>query len=86
MSPVDTMASDTSRQLPKLTVEGSNWVLYKIRLTSLVGAKGLTRHLKGTARKPDPLPTLSSSPTSDQQKQYDEALVFSPRKHADSLD
>ncbi|EGN91432.1 hypothetical protein SERLA73DRAFT_80486 [Serpula lacrymans var. lacrymans S7.3] len=41
--------------VPKLAKDGSNWVTYKSRVAVAVGARGLTRHLSGTARKPDPL-------------------------------
>ncbi|TBU25007.1 hypothetical protein BD311DRAFT_598386, partial [Dichomitus squalens] len=39
-------------RVPKLDVGGSNWVLYKERLTWAADAKGLVGHLDGTSIKP----------------------------------
>jgi hypothetical protein len=43
--------------LPKLTVNGSNWVLYKKRMTMVISAKGLSKYLKGEIPVPPKPPT-----------------------------
>ncbi|KAI0758557.1 hypothetical protein BD413DRAFT_460634, partial [Trametes elegans] len=53
--------------VPKLAQDGSNWITYKERMHTVLGARGLMQHLVGTARpakpepgfKPDPLASLS---------------------------
>ncbi|EGO04794.1 hypothetical protein SERLA73DRAFT_68459 [Serpula lacrymans var. lacrymans S7.3] len=39
-------------QVPKLAKDGLHWITYKTRVTTAVGAKGLSRFLLGSARKP----------------------------------
>ena len=41
--------------VPKLATDGSNWVTYQARMTTVQAAKGHMPHIRGTARKP-PLP------------------------------
>ena len=41
--------------LPKLSEDGSNWVTYKERILNNLTSKGLTRHVRGSARKPVPI-------------------------------
>jgi hypothetical protein len=43
--------------LPKLTINGSNWVLYKKRMTIVISAKSLSEYLKGEISVPSNLPT-----------------------------
>ncbi|KAL7284965.1 hypothetical protein ACG7TL_000054 [Trametes sanguinea] len=48
-------SSSTSPNLytvPKLAQDGSNWITYKERMFTVLGARGLMRHLLGTARCP----------------------------------
>ena len=39
-------------QLPKLASDGENWLTYHERVLNAATARGLRRHLVGTARKP----------------------------------
>jgi hypothetical protein len=43
--------------LPKLTVNGSNWVLYKKCMTMVISARGLSKYLKGEISVPSKPPT-----------------------------
>ncbi|EGO04779.1 hypothetical protein SERLA73DRAFT_68448 [Serpula lacrymans var. lacrymans S7.3] len=55
MSPatlLENSASATTFSVPKLAKDGSNWVTYKSRVAVAVGARGLSRHLSGTAKAP----------------------------------
>ena len=46
--------------LPKLAEDGSNWTLYQEQLENAITAtKGLRRHLRGTAQKPEELEQCS---------------------------
>jgi hypothetical protein len=40
--------------VPKLRDNGSNWVDYDSKVRSTLGAKGVIRHVEGTAIKPSP--------------------------------
>src|ERR1700723_3634695 len=76
MSPAHAMSSKetvTAKSLPKLASNGSNWIIYKARLEAILEAKGLSRHLTGTAKKPSIL-TLGAAPTAAEQTAYDEAV------------
>jgi gag-polypeptide of LTR copia-type len=63
MSPdtqVNTMSSNSHlphHTLPKLAVNGSNWVLYKKRMILVTSAKGLNEYLKGEIPVPPNPPT-----------------------------
>ncbi|KAI0657470.1 hypothetical protein C8Q70DRAFT_919225, partial [Cubamyces menziesii] len=51
--------------VPKLASDGSNWITYKERLLTVLGARGLKRHLLGQARRPPtPLPWPRPTPSS----------------------
>ncbi|TFY74272.1 hypothetical protein EWM64_g9740, partial [Hericium alpestre] len=64
--------------VPKLAANGSNWVTYKTRIVTVIGAKGLMRHLRGTAKKSkEPLSSLDKDkkdvdPTTEQLDDYEE--------------
>src|ERR1700723_1640832 len=76
MSPAHAMSSKetvTAKSLPKLASNRSNWIIYKARLEAILEAKGLSRHLTGTAKKPS-IPTLGATPTAAEQTAYDEAV------------
>ena len=45
-------SSETSLAVPKLRDDGSNWSDYEPRVRKAMGAKGIWRHVEGTARKP----------------------------------
>jgi hypothetical protein len=40
--------------VPRLRDDGANWVHYENMVQTVLGAKGLTRHIVGTSRKPVP--------------------------------
>ncbi|TBU36050.1 hypothetical protein BD309DRAFT_825181, partial [Dichomitus squalens] len=50
-------------RVPKLDVGGSNWVLYKERLTWAADAKGLVGHLDGTSIEPVAPPSPAGTST-----------------------
>ncbi|EGO30520.1 hypothetical protein SERLADRAFT_432089 [Serpula lacrymans var. lacrymans S7.9] len=55
MSPatlLENSALATTFSVPKLAKDGSNWVTYKSQVAVAVGARGLSRHLSGTAESP----------------------------------
>ncbi|GBE83911.1 Retrovirus-related Pol polyprotein from transposon TNT 1-94 [Sparassis crispa] len=50
--------------VPKLATDGSNWITYKEWIHTVMGSRGLMRHLEGTARQPpDPLPYPQTAPS-----------------------
>ncbi|KAI8976427.1 hypothetical protein BD414DRAFT_376909, partial [Trametes punicea] len=49
-------SSDDSVRIPRLEANGSNWVLYKVRLTWAAAAKGVAEHLDGKSSAPVALP------------------------------
>ncbi|TBU34368.1 hypothetical protein BD311DRAFT_618953, partial [Dichomitus squalens] len=49
--------TDDVVRVPKLDVSGTNWVLYKERLTWAADAKGLAGHLDGTVQEPNAPPS-----------------------------
>ena len=64
MGPTDVSTDSASTikvtSLPKLAADGSNWTTYQDRVTNAIKAKGLRRHLSGTARKPEDLEERTS--------------------------
>lgn len=82
MSPGDTpeltmLSSNPSSivMLPKLASDGSNWIIYKTRVSSAISAKGLNRFLTGTAQVPKDIPKFET-PTPDQEIEVEAALVL----------
>src|SRR5271154_4711869 len=49
-----TTGTSSSVSVPKLQDDGSNWVDYKDKVRTALGAKGLLRHVNGTAIQPKP--------------------------------
>ena len=70
MGPVDLMNSltlgsssdSTSLSVPKLRDDGSNWSDYQPRVRRALGAKGLWRHVEGTAIAPKPYALVNRVP------------------------
>jgi hypothetical protein len=83
MSPdtqANTMSSNSHfphHTLPKLAVNGSNWVLYKKRIILVTSAKGLNEYLKGEIPIPPNAPTYPHAHvlTADETKEREKALV-----------
>ncbi|TBU55226.1 hypothetical protein BD310DRAFT_884822, partial [Dichomitus squalens] len=48
--------------VPKLAADGSNWITYKERILTVLGTRGLMRHLLGTARRPPAPPVWPRPP------------------------
>ena len=77
--------------MPKLRDDGSNWADYLPRLQNAMGAKGLWRHVEGTATVPVPFaiingkPMLSDGKTPATEDQIDakesKILDFEKRKY-----
>src|ERR1700733_7614320 len=44
--------NDTSLSVPKLRDDGSNWADYEPRIRKAMGARGIWKHVEGTALKP----------------------------------
>src|ERR1700678_4165575 len=70
MGPETTMISQTSSTnsdstllaVPKLRDDGSNWSDYYLRIQNTMGAKGLWRHILGTATAPVPYVVSQGKP------------------------
>ena len=65
MGLADTLGSNsdsTSLSVPKLHDDGSNWADYKPRVERVLGAKGLWRHVVGTAIAPKPYAVVAGVP------------------------
>ena len=65
MGPDMTMNSNsdsTTLAMPKLCDNGSNWADYLPGLQNMMGAKGLWRHIEGTATGPIPFAVTNSIP------------------------
>ena len=77
----DTMVNSNSDlitlAMPKLCDNGSNWADYLPRLQNAMGAKGLWRHVEGTATAPvlfavtNGIPMLSDGKTAATEDQID---------------
>ena len=72
MGPGDALAHGDGLKVPKLSEDGSNWVLYKSQFVSAVIAKKLCRYLTGTIRAPLPMTAPGVDPDAD--KHYEVAL------------
>src|SRR5277367_4613129 len=55
-------SDSTTLAVPKLRDDGSNWADYQPRLQNAMGAKGLWRHVEGTATAPVPFVVNSGIP------------------------
>ena len=65
MGPNTTMNSNSDTitlAVPKLCDDGSNWADYLSRLQNTMGAKGLWRHVEGTATAPIPFTIINGKP------------------------
>ncbi|KIJ37239.1 hypothetical protein M422DRAFT_178285, partial [Sphaerobolus stellatus SS14] len=80
MGPESRNPTSTSKgyTVPTLLTDGSNWSTWKAKMLEILRAtKGVMRHLKGTARKPPPLPTLKEGeqgPLDDDEEEKLEKL------------
>jgi hypothetical protein len=69
MSPATTMdttlpsSNSALYNIPQLAEDGSNWIMYKQRATTVIGARGLMWYLDGCIMKPVPYKTDSSGKT-----------------------
>src|ERR1700726_1939547 len=52
----------------KLCDDGSNWPDYEMRAKTAMGAKGLIRHVEGTARRPLPFDVENGRPITEPGK------------------
>src|ERR1700730_6690676 len=52
----------------KLCDNGSNWPNYEMKAKTAMGAKGLIRHVEGTARRPLPFDIENGRPVSEPRK------------------
>lgn len=84
LTPSSTSTSNQLYSIPKLSADGSNWVLYKQRLESAITAKGLRRHLIGTAKEPNP---PKKDATTDDLEKHEDAieLYLQAREAANSM-
>src|ERR1700730_6516228 len=55
-------SSNSSIARPRLRDDGANWPDYQSKARTAMGARGLIRHVDGTARKPDPYPEVNGVP------------------------
>jgi hypothetical protein len=76
MGPADNNNGVKGFVVPKLARDGSNWVTWKTQTLATLGSnKGVMRHLNGTVRVPDPLPTHEANAviTESDEEAYDKA-------------
>ena len=88
---INSNSDSTTLAVPKLRDDGSNWADYLPRLQNTMGAKGLWRHVKGTATAPIPfavtngIPMLSDGKTAATEDQIDakesKIIDFEKRKY-----
>ena len=65
-------------RIPKLEIDGSNWVIFKDRFAFAAAAADLEKHIDGTGTPPNPLIFTWTGPTpltSDQITEYGEYEV-----------
>ena len=55
-------SSNSTLSVPKLRDNGSNWSDYELRISKALGAKGVWRHVEGTAHSPKPYAVVSGVP------------------------
>ena len=55
-------SSNSAIAVPHLCDDGANWPDYQLKARTAMGARGLIRHVDGTARKPDPYPEVNGVP------------------------
>src|ERR1700730_8205025 len=55
-------SSNSTIAVPRLCDDGVNWPDYQSKARTAMGARGLIRHVDGTARKPVPYPELNGVP------------------------
>src|SRR3984893_12644308 len=55
-------SSNSSIAVPRLRDDGANWPDYQSKARTAMGARGLIRHVDGTARKPLPYPEVNGVP------------------------
>jgi len=68
------LAASSQASIPKLASDGSNWIVWKTRITILIGAKKLARLLdEATVRPPMPK-TLGDKPSATETAAYETAL------------
>ena len=89
MGPADISTSENTTikvtQLPKLAADGENWLTYHECVLNAATARGLRRHLVGTALKPSPIVEKDGKfylSTDDTAPLSEEAL----EKHETSID
>ena len=82
--------SDSTLSVPRLRDDGSNWSDYEPRITKALGAKGVWRHILGTAISPKPYTLVGSVPmladgrtpaTEDQIEAREQKIDDFDRKH-----
>ena len=67
-------------KVPKLSEDGSNWVLYKYQFTSAIVARKLRHYLSGKAKAP--IPPTAPGVDSDANEKYEDALDVYESNHA----
>src|ERR1700731_3186691 len=55
-------SSNSAIAVPRLHDDGANWPDYQSKARTAMGARGLIRHVDGTARKPVPCPEINGVP------------------------
>src|SRR5271168_4502002 len=77
MTTPSSISDSSTLAVPKLRDDGSNWSDYEPRLRNAMGAKGLWRHVEGTAVAPVPfavsdgIPMLSDGKTKATEEQVE---------------
>jgi hypothetical protein len=74
--------------IPKLADDGLNWITYKERMLTAIGARGLMRYTDGCKVKPDPFEVDSTTKKlkNIRKKGICHSGIYSHKCHYDSYD
>src|SRR5262245_12188724 len=90
MSPVAinmfSTSSNTNLSIPKLQDNSSNWVNYKAKVLTALGAKGLIRHVDSTASRLSPYALENSTPVTSPSNPATEEQIKTCKRKIDEYD
>jgi transposase InsO family protein len=58
-------------RLPKLSIDGTNWIVFRDRFSFAADAAGLARHINGSGKAPAVLAALSTTPSKTEKETWD---------------
>src|ERR1700733_1846872 len=78
MSPATMQSTNASTTLtstlPKLTSDGSNWIVWKMRMDIFLGSRDLTQYLDGSTPPPDQPHPLADDANEESVAKYEAAI------------